>query len=335
VQFNTVSTLTSNQASTELFSGVLSDPVNLFLWTGLGLALTGLIVSSGLKNGIERAVTFLMPLLFALLLAMVGYAAYAGDFHQGVVFLFSPDFSKITPEVVLVAIGQAFFSVSVAMAGMMTYGAYLPKEVSIGRSVSIVVFADVLVALLAGLAIFPLVFQHGFDPQGGPGLIFETLPMAFAQMPGGAFFSTLFFLLLAVAAITSMVGLLEPLVSWAVEQKGFKRRDAGLMFVGIVLVLSQLSIFSYNTLEDFSPLNAIPGFAGKNLNDILGFITDQIMLPVGGLLIALFAGWVMRDSSTRDELALGNPLVYKLWRFLIRYIVPVAVFLVLVLGITE
>lgn len=331
----TVSTLTTGQASGELFSGILADPAGLFFWSTMVLALTGAIVASGVQNGIEKAVTFLMPLLFILLLAMVGYAAYAGAFSRGVEFLFSPDFSKLSPQVVLIAIGQAFFSVSVAMAGMMTFGAYLPKSTSIAKSVSIVVCADTLVALLAGLAIFPLVFQHGLDPQGGAGLIFETLPVAFSQMSGGYFFSALFFLLLSVAAITSNVGLLEPLVSWAEEHKGINRRQAGLAIVAVALVLSSLVALSYNHLTDFNPLNWLPGFAGKNINEILGFLIDQIMLPVGGLLIAIFAGWVMTKESTREELGMASPHLFNLWHFLIRYIVPIAVFLVLVLGITE
>ena len=331
----TVTTLTTGQASGELFADMVADPGGLFFWCVVVLMLTGGIVASGIQNGIERAVTFLMPLLFVLLLAMVGYAAVAGAFDRGLAFLFSPDFSKLSPQAVLIAIGQAFFSVSVAMAGMMTFGAYLPKSTSIAKSVSIVVCADTLVALLAGLAIFPLVFANGLDPQAGPGLIFETLPVAFAQMPGGYFFSTLFFLLLSVAAITSNVGLLEPLVSWAEEHKGIDRRRAGLMIVGISLVLCSFTALSFNHLKDFEPLGWLPLFAGMNINELLTFLIDQVLLPVGGLLIALFAGWVMHRETTRDELAMANPRLFALWYFLIRYIVPVAVFLVLVLGISE
>ena len=324
----------SNGTSAALFANVLANPIGMIFWTALALSLTALIVSAGVKNGIERAVTFLMPALFILLLVMVTYAAYAGDFDQGLRFLFSADFTKINAKTVLVAIGQAFFSVGVAMAAIMTYGAYLPKTVSIGRSALIIVFADTLVAILAGLAIFPLVFQYGMDPQGGPGLIFEALPLAFAQMPGGHFFSVVFFTLLSVAAITSMVGLLEPLVSWAEEHKNINRRKGGLWFCVLILTLSLLSIFSYNHLADIQLLAWLPGFADRNFNSAVEFLTDQLTLPIGGLLIAIFAGWIMSDKSSREELGLANQAVYQIWRFLVRYIVPPALILVLLLGLT-
>ena len=320
--------------ATTLFAQVLADPVSMLFWTALSLGLTALIVSAGLQNGIERAVTILMPMLFILLVVMVGYAAYAGAFAQALNFLFNPDFSKISAGTVLIAIGQAFFSIGVAMAAMMTYGAYLPKRVSIGRSAVIIVFADTLVALLAGLAIFPLVFQHGIDPQGGPGLIFEALPLAFAHMPAGHLFSIIFFILLSVAAVTSMVGLLEPLVSWAEEHKGINRCKAAWGCCAIVLFLSVFSILSYNHGSAITPLAWLPGFTDKNFTDAIGFLTDQLTLPVGGLLIAVFAGWVMQRQSTAEELAL-SPRIYGIWRCLIRYIAPVAVLVMLLLGLVE
>lgn len=320
--------------ATALFAQVLADPVGMLCWTTLSLGLTALIVSAGLQNGIERAVTILMPLLFILLVVMAAYGAYAGAFSQALNFLFNPDFSKVSASTVLIAVGQAFFSIGVAMAAMMTYGAYLPKRVSIGRSAVIIVIADTLVALLAGLAIFPLVFQHGIDPQGGPGLIFEALPLAFAHMPAGHLFSLLFFTLLSVAAITSMVGLLEPLVAWAEEHKGISRRQGAWGFCAIVLALSVLSVLSYSHWQEAQPLSWLPGFADKNFTDAIGFFTDQITLPIGGLLIALFAGWVMQKSSTEEELVL-HPTLYFVWRCLIRYVAPVAVLVMLVLGITE
>ena len=322
----------SNSHSTALFAQVLANPASMLFWTALSLGLTALIVSAGLQQGIERAVTVLMPMLFILLLVMVGYAAYAGAFHQALHFLFNPDFSKITAGTVLIAVGQAFFSIGVAMAAMMTYGAYLPKRVSIGRSALLIVLADTLVALLAGLAIFPLVFQHGIDPQGGPGLIFEALPLAFAHMPAGHIFSIVFFTLLSVAAITSMVGLLEPLVAWAEKHKGINRRKGAWACCVLVLALSTFSILSYNHWASVTPLGGLPGLGDKNFTDIIGFLTDQLTLPIGGLLIAVFAGWVMHSSSTRDELAL-SPWAYGAWRFLIRYIAPVAVLLMLLLGV--
>lgn len=327
------SSLATGEESAVLFNTVLSGSGGMIFWTAAVLSICGYIVYSGIRGGIERAVKVLMPLLFALLLVMVGYAYIAGDFRAGLNFLFNPDFSKINAQVVLIAIGQAFFSIGVGMAGMMTYGAYLPKQISIGRSALFIVTADTLVAILAGLAIFPLVFQHGVDPEGGPGLIFKTLPVAFAHMPGGGYFSIVFFLLLAVAAITSIVGLLEPLISWIEEHRGINRHRGSVILVGVILLLSLFSIFSYNVLAGFHPLNWLPGFAGKNINDVLGFLTDQLMLPLGGLLIALFAGWIMSRGATHSELNPSAPWHFGLWRFLIRFIVPPAVVLMLVLGI--
>ena len=231
------------------FDQMLADPGTLLAWTLLGLAITGVIIYGGVQKGIERAVTVLMPLLFLLLVALVGYNAVVGGFKQALVYLFSADFSKITPPVLLAAVGQAFFSIGVAMAGMMTYGAYLPKNVSIPRSVILIVFADTLVALLAGLVIFPAVFNNGLDPAGGPGLIFKTLPVAFANMPGGPVVSVLFFLLLSVAAITSMVGLIEPQTRWLQEYKGYARHRSALVIVSVIAVLGSFSALGYNLLS--------------------------------------------------------------------------------------
>lgn len=317
-----------------LFAQVLAAPLPMFFWAGLALALTALIVGAGLNKGIERAVTLLMPTLFILLVVMVAYGAYAGAFSEALRFLFNPDFSKVSAHTVLMAVGQAFFSIGVGMAAMMTYGAYLPKQVSIPRSALLIVCADTFVALLAGMAIFPLVFQHGIDPQGGPGLIFEALPLAFAHMPAGSLFAVVFFTLLSVAAVTSMVGLLEPLVAWAEEHKNIQRRTSAWGLCALVLVLSLGSILSYSDWSSIRPLAWLPGVADKNITDAIGFLTDQVTLPLGGLLIACFAGWVMARQSTAEELAL-SPGVYRLWRFLIRTLAPLAVLVMMVLGITE
>jgi NSS family neurotransmitter:Na+ symporter len=322
----------SETDSVSIFANVLANSTDMIFWAGIALGLTAFIVSAGVQKGIERTVTILMPLLFSLLVLLVIYGSVVGDFSAALNFLFVPDLNELSAKVVLVAIGQTFFSVGVAMAGMMTYGAYLPKSVSIGRSISIIVVADTFVALLAGFAIFPLVFQHGLDPSGGPGLIFETLPLAFSDMPGGQLFSIMFFTLLSVAAITSMVGLLEPLVSWAEENKNISRRKGGIMLGIGIWILSFASIYSYNGLSGFHPFQDLPFVGGKNINDVLGMMTDQFLLPIGGLMITLFAGWIMSKESTRDELALGNETLFSLWHFLIRFVVPPAVLLVFILG---
>jgi NSS family neurotransmitter:Na+ symporter len=285
-----------------------------------------LIVYAGVKKGIERAVRILMPTLFGLLVLLAVYNVFAGGFLQALDYLMSADFSKVNAAVVLAAVGQAFFSIGVAMAGMMTFGAYLPKNISIGQSVVIIIVADTLVALIAGLVIFPAVFKYGLDPAGGPGLIFQTLPVAFAQMPGGHIISVLFFLLLSVAAITSMVGLIEPLTAWLEEHRGFERHKSTLTVVGAIAGLSVLSILSYNVLADLR-------IAGKDLNGALDYLSNQIMLPLGGFLIALFVGWFVTKASARDELAIAKPLLFELWHLLIRYVVPLAVLVILVFGL--
>ena len=281
--------------------------------------------SASAKAGIEKAVKFLMPALFVMLVALVGYAAVAGDLARALDFLFQADFSKITPQVVLGAVGQAFFSVSVAMGLMIAYGSYLSREISIPRAAVIIAGADTLVALLAGLAIFPLVFANGLDPAEGPGLIFVTLPLAFGHMPAGALFGTIFFLLFIVSALTSSIAVLEPIVAWVDEHRGMRRQVATPLIGLLAWLLGLTTVFSFNIWSDLRPLAAIEAFADKNLFDIQDFLAVNIMLPLGGLLIAIFVGWAMPSPDCRDELGLADSLAYRLWRFLLRYLCPIAV----------
>ena len=309
------------------FSAVLASNSGMLFWTLVGLAITGLIIYSGVKNGIERAVSVMMPLMFLLLLGLAVYNYFAGGFTEAVLWLFTPDFSKIGPTTVLAAIGQAFFSIGVAMGGMMTYGSYLPKSISISQSVLIIVIADTFVALLAGLVIFPAVFNYGLDPAAGAGLIFQTLPVAFAQMPGGYVFSVLFFLMLSVAGITSMVGLIESVNAWVEERFGIPRHKSALLVVGSIACFSIVSALSYNVLSDFK-------VGTLNINDSFDYFSNQILLPVGGLLIAIFAGWFMKREASLDELSSLNSVTYQLWYFLIRFVVPPALLVIFVMGIS-
>ncbi len=310
------------------FEAILTDPVGMIGWTLVGLGITGYIIYQGVKNGIEKAVTVLMPVLFLLLAGLALYNVFAGGMKEALVWLFQPDFSKITPGVFLVAIGQAFFSIGVAMGGMMTFGAYLPKDVSIPKSVIIIVFADTMVALLAGLVIFPAVFNNGLDPAAGPGLIFQTLPVAFAQMPGGHLFSVMFFLLLSVAGITSMVGLIECVTAWMEDHYGFPRHKSAIAVVGSVAVLSVLSILSYSVLSELQ-------LFGKDLNGVLDYFSNQILLPLGGLLIAVFVGYRVSRDVAQEELGFTSETLFSIWHFLLRYAVPPAVFIIFILGVTE
>jgi NSS family neurotransmitter:Na+ symporter len=309
------------------FAGVLGDNLGMLFWTLIGLVITGTIIYAGVKNGIERAVTIMMPLMFCLLLGLAGFNLFSDGFGEAVAWLFTPDFSKVTFVTVLAAIGQAFFSIGVGMGGMMAYGSYLPRDISISKSVLVIVIADTAVALLAGLVIFPAVFTYGLDPAAGPGLIFQTLPVAFAQMPGGWLFAVLFFLMLSVAGITSMVGLVESVNAWIEEKYRIPRHRSALIVVGAIAILSVLSILSYNVLDELR-------FGGRNFNDVMDYFSNQILLPVGGLLIAVFAGWFMHREFSRDEFTTLTDGTYRIWSFLIRFVVPPALLVIFVMGVT-
>jgi NSS family neurotransmitter:Na+ symporter len=291
----------------------------LLFWHTAFMGMTVFVVARGVQKGLEQLVRLLMPMLVLLLLVMVAYGVYSdADFGAGVRFLFEPDFSELTAQGVLIAIGQAFFTLSLGMGAIMAYGAYLPQDASIGRTAATVVAADTFVALLAGLAIFPIVFGFGLAADAGPGLIFQTLPIAFGQMPGGIFFGTLFFLLLVFAAWTSSISLMEPAVAWAVENRGVTRPVAAAIIGAIIWFLGIGTVLSFNLWSDIT-------FLAGTIFDNVEYLTENLMLPLGGVLIAIFAGWVMSRGSTAEELGLGTGVLYKLWLFFIRYIAPAAV----------
>ncbi len=319
----------SAEAVGAIFSGLLSDPVTLLTWHTLFMALVMVVVARGVRSGLERAVSILMPALFVLLLVVVGYAMTTGHFGQAAAFLFQPDFSKLTTSGILVALGHAFFTLSLGMAVMMAYGSYLPKNISIAKTSITVSVIDTGVALLAGLAIFPIVFANGLEPGAGPGLIFQTLPLAFGQMPMGTLFGTLFFVLLIFAAWTSGISLLEPIVEWLEEQKGMNRAVSTVAAGAVCWALGIASILSLNLWADFAPLGFIPMLEGKTIFDLLDFFTANILLPLGGLLVALFAGWVMSRQAMENELSL-SPAMFNLWFVTVRFVTPVAVAVVFI-----
>ncbi len=311
-----------------IFTGLISDPERLLAWHTLMMVMTTVVVARGVRSGLEQAVRYLMPALFLLLLVLVGYALNSGGFSRGLHFLFDPDFSKISANGVLIALGHAFFTLSLGMGAIMVYGSYLPQKASIvGTSVTIAML-DTLVAMLAGLAIFPIVFANGMEPSAGPGLIFQTLPIAFGNMPGGAFFGSLFFILLVFAAWTSAISLVEPAVAWLVENRGMGRVQAATWVGGLTWLLGLGTVFSFNVLEGFKPLAGISIFENSTIFDLLDYLTSNVMLPLGGLAIAVFAAWCIKRSDSLDELALPDGFVYRVWRFLVRYITPVAITLV-------
>ena len=315
-------------AAESQFAAMLASNEGMLLWTLVGLSITGLIIYAGVKDGIERAVSIMMPLMFALLVFLAVFNFFSGGFREALAWLFTPDWSKVGFGTLLAAIGQAFFSIGVGMGGMMTYGSYLPRRISITQSVFIIVIADTCVALLAGLVIFPAVFRFGLDPAAGPGLIFQTLPVAFARMPGGYLFSVLFFLMLSVAAITSMVGLIESVTSWIEEQYRIARHRSAVLVVAAVAALSVFSILSYNVLGELR-------FGGLNFNDAMDYFSNQILLPLGGLFMALFCGWFMLKEESRNELTTLSPAVHGAWYALIRYLVPPALAVIFVMGVAD
>lgn len=307
------------------FNSLLASPARLALLHALFMALTVSIVAIGLKRGIERAVRLLMPALLLMLIALVLYAAVAGDLPRTLRFLFQADFSRINAQVVLQAIGQAFFSVSVAMGLLITYGAYLDRETRLGSSAVYIAGADTFVALLSGLAIFPLVFANGLDPAEGPGLIFVTLPIAFGQMPAGALFGALFFLLVLVSALTSSIAILEPMVSWAEEHAWLRRAPAAIVTGVAAWCVGLATVFSFNLWAGWFPLGRFERFRSSTVFDLIDYLTSNLLLPLGGLLIAVFVGWVLSSDTARDELGLGDSPAFRAWRFALRFVAPVGV----------
>ncbi|HKJ77562.1 MAG TPA: sodium-dependent transporter [Gammaproteobacteria bacterium] len=311
-----------------IFNQLVSDPERLLAWHTIFMVMTMIVVSRGVQAGLEKAVRYLMPLLFILLIGLAGYAMSTEGFQEGITFLFRPDFGRLTANGVLVAMGQAFFTLSLGMGAIMVYGSYLPQDASIARTSATIALADTGVALIAGVAIFPIVFANGLEPGSGPGLIFQTLPLAFGQMPGGTVFGALFFLLLVFAAWTSGISLIEPLVAWLVENRDWNRVTAAGLAGGATWLMGLATVFSFNIWSDVKPLSGIPIFENKTVFDLLDYLTANVMLPLGGMFIAIFAVWVMRRESTRDELDMGEGPAYRLWYWLVRYVTPVAVGLV-------
>lgn len=311
-----------------IFNNLVTDPERLLAWHTIFMIMTMVVVARGVSGGLEKAVRLLMPTLFVLLFVLVGYAWNSGGFEQGVSFLFQPDFSKITANGILIAMGHAFFTLSLGMGAIMVYGSYLPDDASIAKTSIVVSLMDTLVALLAGLAIFPIVFANGLEPGAGPGLIFQTLPIAFGHMQYGAFFGMLFFVLLVFAAWSSSISLIEPAVAWLVENKGMTRIFASVVAGVATWLFGLLTVLSFNLWSEVKLLSSIEVFRDSTVFDLLDYLTANIMLPLGGLLIAIFAAWKMSRESTVDELGMGDRFFYPLWRFLVRYITPIAVILV-------
>jgi len=302
------------------FDALLADPVRLIGWHSVFILMTVSVVALGVSGGLERANKILMPMLLLIVIVLLGYGVAGGRLGHAAAFMFAADFSKITPAIVIAAMGQAFFTLSLGMGAVMVYGSYLERDVSILRTTLAVAAADTGIALLAGLAVFSIVFAHGLAPAAGPGLVMQTLPIAFGGMPGGALAGSLFFALLTFAAWTSSISLVEPAVSWICERTALGRAWASFAVGGVVWLLGCAVALSFNRWQAFH-------LFGLGLFEFLDHLTSNIMLPLGGLMMVVFAGWVMRRSSVAEELQLGKGW-FGIWLLGVRYVAPVAITLI-------
>lgn len=299
------------------FDAFLARPGEQFVWHALFMLITLLITALGVANGLERGAKLLMPALGLILLILVGYGTTTAGFGKAMHYLFNPDWSKLTGSVLLSALGHAFFTLSLGMGIMMSYGSYLGEEISLLKSARTVVILDTVIALAAGMAIFPIVFTNGLDPAAGPGLVFVTLPIAFGNMSGGVILGSLFFLLLSFAALTSSISLLEPVVEMLEERTPLNRVAASLVAGLTIWILGIAAMLSFNLWSDMK-------LSGLNVFDLLDFITSKFLLPMGGFGAVVYAAWKLDQKSVQSELGLGN-VGFMVWKLLSRYIAPLGV----------
>lgn len=323
----------SSVEAQSLFKALTVSPMVTIMLQGVVVVATAVIVGKGLRQGIERTTKIMVPGLGVILLLMVVYNVFAADMSSAIEFLFSPNFSELNGTSILLALGQAFFSVGVGVGFMMTYGAYLPKDISIPKAAFVIGSVDTGVALLAGLAIFPIVFATGLDPSEGPGLVFVTMPVAFSAMPFGYILGVTFFLLLFVAAYTTTIGMLEPVVAY-LEERWNRGRLALAIWAGLVIwLIGILPGLSDNVLADVRPLAFITSLADKSIFETFDFMTASVLIPINAFLIALFAGWVVSVEAFKRELGFRSHVLFNVWIALMRYVVPIAVLIITISGL--
>lgn len=308
----------SAEQSKEIFSQLIASPSSLLFWHSIIMIMTVVIVARGIEKGIEKTVNVMLPAMLMLLITLVIYGMKSSHFMETLHYLFAPDFSKLTSTGVLVAMGQAFFSLSLATGTIMMYGAYLPRSASVASTAIVIAFADTGVAILAGLAIFPIVFANHLELSSGPGLIFMTVPIAFGQMPYGTFFAILFFLMLVFAAFTSTISLLEPAVAFLIEAKHFSRKQAAVIIGFCIWLAGFGTVFSFNHGKHYQ-------LFGYDFFGLLDYLTANLMLPLGGFLIAIFTAWRVKKTFVYHELQLQNGFLFKAWRFILCYISPICI----------
>lgn len=316
----------NGEGTSKIFEDFLGNVNHLLLWHTVFMAVTAFIVALGVGGGLERACKIMMPGLGVLLLLLVGYAAWVSGpaFKEAFTFLFTPNWSAINSTAVLAALGHAFFSLSLGMGIMMAYGSYLGQDVNLLSTARTVVILDVLVAMLSGMAIFPLVFANGLEAGEGPGLIFVTLPIAFGSMAGGKILGILFFIFLTFAALTSSISLLEPTVELLEEKTPLGRKAATILSSIVIWLLGIACLLSFNEWKDVLIYD-------KNIFDLLDYLTSKLLLPLTGLGTIIFGAWFMKQKTIQQELNL-NDFWFTIWTILTRFIVPVAVVVILIYG---
>ena len=301
------------------------------MWQAVFILLTGFVVFKGIQNGIEKYAKILMPVLLVILVILGISSMMLPGGKEGLAFLFKPDFSKINGEVLISAMGQGFFSLSLGMGVLITYGSYVKKTDNLTSTAFSVVIADTVIALLAGIVIFPAAFSFGVNPQAGMGLVFNTIPMIFNQMAGGYVFCIIFFVLLAIAALTSTISLLEVMVAYITEELHLNRKWATVIACLVTLLLGGFASLS---LMENTPFT----IGGKTVFDVLDYITAKVLLPFGGMLIVIFVGWRLGKAKFFEEVTNEGSIKSSLWKiifFIIRYLAPLAVAVIFVTGLVK
>ncbi len=323
----------SAEAGSNYYNSIIADPWRLILFQALFVLATTVIVARGVQKGLESSIRWMMPALFVILVGLVIYSAVTGNFGEALQFMFVTDFSKIDANILLVAFGQAFFSLGVGVGVMLTYGAYMPPSSSVAKSAATIAFSDGLIAIIAGLAIFPIVFQYGLSPTEGPGLIFVTLPIAFGQMTAGTFIGFLFFILLAFAALSSSISLLESVIARIEEVSQWSRKRITYIAGFLLWSFGLLTVFSFNIWADFKPLSMVKPLADKTIFGLIDYFASNLVMPIGGILMAVIAGWFVSKAHTRANVGLDQNWLYDGWRLLVRWIAPVILGLIFLLNL--
>jgi NSS family neurotransmitter:Na+ symporter len=313
-----------------VFGAMVSAPWSSLMWQWGVLVLISYIIIGGVSKGIEKTTKTLLPILFVMLLLVCARSLTLPKAAEGLAFLFNPDFSKITGNVVLMAMGLAFFKLSIGMGTMMTYGSYFRADANIPVTTTRVMLADLMVSMLAGIAIFPAVFNFGFEPAAGPGLLFMTIPAVFSAMPAGQLFMVAFFVLTGIATIGAMLSLMEVPVAFLTEALGWSRKTATVLTALLLAVTGAPATLSFSTMADVTVF-------GMNFFDFYDYLSSNILLPAGGLLICVFIGWVWGRKNMQDELSnsgeLHNTSVVSVVFRLVRWVTPVLVLLVMLNGL--